>query len=186
MRKHMKLIVVGLIFGIILYWAFTSQQPPQTSPPQLQKSSQENKYKPQKDVAPEIVLKDINGQTVKLSDYKGKVVILNFWASWRSPCQAMMPDLDETARELAKGDDAVLLAVNMPQGRETVDKAKKYITDNHFSMPVLFDTEGKAVNDYNITSLPTTFIIQKNGEIYDHLVGMTSKAELMDYVNRLK
>jgi cytochrome c biogenesis protein CcmG, thiol:disulfide interchange protein DsbE len=192
MKKYGKLLFRVLAIGIILYAAYSfynQQKPPQIGQQQPQTSSSDTgtKTSPKKQAAPELILKDLNGQTVTLSDYKGKVVILNFWASWCPPCKAEMPDLDATAKALASGQDTVLLAVNLTDGvRETVDKAKKYINDNNFSMTVLLDTEGRAANDYGITNIPTTFIIDKQGKIYDHIVGPTSKAVLLDYVSKLK
>jgi len=137
--------------------------------------------------APDLVLQDTKGQTVKLSDYKGKVVIINFWASWCPPCKAEMPDLDKLGQELANSQDAVLLAVDLTDGvRETSDKAQKYINDNHFSLHVLLDSEGKAANAYSISSIPTTVIIDKQGNIYDRIVGPTTRDALMVYVNKIK
>ena len=192
MKKYWNILFKVIFIGVMLYAAYAlynQYKPPQIVPQQPQTSSSDTgiKTSPKKQVAPELILKDLNGQTVKLSDYKGKVVILNFWASWCPPCKAEMPDLDETAKTLASGKDAVLLAVNLTDGvRETVDKAKKYINDNKFSMNVLLDTEGKAANDYGITNIPTTFIIDKQGEIHDYIVGPTSKVVLLEYVTKLK
>jgi cytochrome c biogenesis protein CcmG, thiol:disulfide interchange protein DsbE len=138
-------------------------------------------------LAPEITLINLNGQTVKLSDYRGKIVILNFWASWCPPCKSEMPELDKAAREFASGSDAVLLTVNLTDGsRETTDTARKYIADNKYSMTVLLDTQSRAANAYNITSIPTTYIIDKQGSIINYIVGPTTKDALTGYVNQLK
>jgi cytochrome c-type biogenesis protein len=159
-----------------------------------------NQYKPSKitenpkqtdknanHIAPEIALKDLNGQTVKLSDYKGKVVFLNFWATWCPSCREEMPELNKASQDLAKRKDAVLLEVNLTDGvRETTDKVKEYLNKNKFSMHVLLDTEGKAANDYAITSIPTTFIINRQGQIYDYIVGPTNEDVLLSYVNKIK
>jgi len=191
MKKYGKILIWVIVIGIGLYAAhmyYTQNKTPQIIP-QTPSNSLTNtgKASDKRQMAPEIVLQDLNGQTVKLSDYKGKVVILNFWASWCPPCKAEMPDLDKTANGLSGEKDAVLLAVNLTDGvRETTDKAKKYISDNHYTMPVLLDTEGKAANDYGISSIPTTYIIDKQGLIYDHQVGPTSEDKLINYVNKLK
>jgi len=138
-------------------------------------------------LAPEITLNNLNGQTVKLSNYRGKVVILNFWASWCPPCKSEMPELDKAAREFASGSDAVLVSVNLTDGsRETVDKATNYIADNKYSMIVLLDTQSRAANAYNITSIPATYIMDKQGVIVNTIVGPTTQKTLNDYVNQLK
>ena len=138
-------------------------------------------------LAPEIILNDLNGQAVKLSNYRGKVVILNFWASWCPPCKSEMPELDKASREFASGADAVLLTVNLTDGSsETVDKARKYIDDNKYSISVLLDTQSRAASAYNITSIPTTYIIDKQGVIVNYIVGPTNRDALNAYVNQLK
>jgi len=191
MNKYGNLLFRFLAIGVVLYAAYNfynqNSQPNLTSqqPQTLVDSATKNGNK--KQIAPEIVLNDLQGQTVKLSDYNGKVIILNFWASWCPPCKAEMPELNQTATELANGQEAVLLAVNLTDGvRETVDKARKYINDNNYSMQVLLDNEGKAANAYKIVNIPSTFIIDKQGEIYDVIVGPTTKKALMDYVDKLK
>jgi len=190
MKKYKKLLLWVIVIGVVLFAAFTfynQNKPPRTGQQPQGSTDTGSQIGSKKQAAPDIVLKDLSGQTVKLSDYKGKVVILNFWASWCPPCKSEMPDLDKTAKELAAGKDAVLLAVNLTDGvRETENKANKYITDNHFSMSVLLDTEGKAADAYGISNIPTTFIINKQGEIYDYIVGPTTEKALMDYVNKLK
>jgi len=138
-------------------------------------------------LAPEITLNDLNGQAVNLSNYRGKVVVLNFWASWCTPCKAEMPALNKTAQQFASGSDAVLLTVNLTDGsRETVDTVRKYITDNRYSLSVLLDTQSRAANAYNITSMPTTYIIDKQGVIVNYIVGPTTKDSLHAYVDQLK
>lgn len=137
--------------------------------------------------APEIVLQDLEGRTVRLSDYRGRVVILNFWASWCPPCKAEMPELEQASRDFALGSDAVLLTVNLTDGsRETPAKARQYILDNHYSMPVWLDTSGKAADAYKITSIPTTFIIDKQGNIHTRFSRATTKEALQGYVDQLK
>ncbi|MDD4775030.1 MAG: TlpA disulfide reductase family protein, partial [Syntrophomonas sp.] len=83
--------------------------------------------------------------------------------------------------------DAVLLTINLTDGaRETVAKANQYMEDNQFSMPVLLDTEGQAANAYKITSIPTTVIIDRQGNIRARFAGATTSEKLQSYVNQLK
>jgi len=137
--------------------------------------------------APDFALEDLEGNTVRLSDFRGKVVVLNFWASWCPPCKAEMPDLDQIAAELGVDDFGVLLAVNLTDGsRETESKARQYIKDNRFSMPVLLDKGTKTADNYSINSIPTTFIIDQEGRIYTYVVGSTTKETLRNQVYQLK
>lgn len=120
-------------------------------------------------MAPDFSLTNLQGETVKLSDYKGKVVILNFWASWCPPCIAEMPDFDKVNKELIKENDAVILAVNLTDGnRETEEKARKFINDKGYSLNVLFDKESVAARLYDIKSIPTTYMINRDGSFYKY------------------
>lgn len=106
---------------------------------------------------------DRDGNAVKLSDFQGKPVILNFWASWCGPCRAEMPDLDEMYAQY--GDDIHFVMVNATDGsRETVDSAKEYIDDAGYSFPIYFDTELEASMTFQAYSLPTTYFIDANGQ----------------------
>lgn len=193
----MKKIAVNVfwvaLLAIVLYAAKSFYDKNKTSTenavqiPQVSSRDAGAEKNSQKQAAPEISLKDLGTKFVKLSDYKGKVVFLNFWASWCPPCKAEMPELNEFSKELSKGNEAILLTINLTDGgRETVEKANRYIRDNGFSMNVLLDTEGKAGNDYHIASIPSTFIIDKDGFIVDSIVGGTTKNALMNYLNQLK
>lgn len=192
MAKNNRTIIGLVILGIIVFAGYSYyNQNKAINQPSSENSSSGTDTSSSKaakgKLAPEISLNDLNGQTVKLSDYRGKIVILNFWASWCPPGKSEMPELNKAYQEFAKGADAVLLTVNLTDGsRETADKARKYIADNQYSMPVLLDTQGRAANAYNITSIPTTYIIDRQGIIIDYLVGPTTLNALNDYVNQLK
>jgi len=192
MKKLVNVLFWMAVIGVVLYAAYTvyNKSKPQKAVQQPTQSTSSEAGTEKNDGRPsasEVILKDLKGKIVKLSDYKGKVVILNFWASWCPPCKGEMPDLDSVSKEFEKGNDAVLLAVDLTDGvRETVEKAKKYISDNKFSIKVLLDTEGKTANAYGIQNIPTTFIIDKQGKVYDQIIGPTSKNALMSYVGKLK
>lgn len=178
-----RLAILGVI--ILIITLLVGCTPPQlsTDPPGRAPGSSISDGQP----APEIILPNLQGQTIKLSDYRGKVVILNFWASWCPPCKAEMPELERAYQEFSQSTDAVLLTVNLTDGyRETTAKARQYMVDNHFTMPVLLDTKGKAADDYNITSIPTTVIIDKQGNIRVRFSGATTMLKLQGYVNQLK
>lgn len=186
MKKYGNLLFWTIMAVVIVYGAyfFYIQNKPSklNSAETPSKTTDTNKST----TAPEIILKDLNGQTIKLSDFEGKVVFLNFWASWCPSCREEMAELNQAGKDIA-GKNAVLLTVNLTDGvRETPEKVKAYIKDNRFSINVLLDTDGKAANDYGITNIPTTFIINKQGEIYDYIIGPTSEAELLNYLHKLE
>ena len=136
---------------------------------------------------PNFTLTDLSGKNVSLSDYKGKVVVLNFWASWCPPCKAEMPEFNEMDREFKKSGDTVLLAINMTDGRrETKKKVETFISEQKYKMRVLLDSEGRASNLFDIRYLPTTYVIDAEGTVTGQLVGGTTKNAVMKLVKEAK
>ena len=132
---------------------------------------------PSKFTAPDFTVYDYDGKPVKLSDMRGKPVVINFWASWCPPCKAEMPDFEEMYKKY--GDEIVFMMVNMTDGdRETVELAKKHVENNKFTFPVYFDTEMSAAYTYYVTSLPATYFIDADGNLITHAIGMINAATL--------
>lgn len=139
------------------------------------------------DPAGDFELVSLSGEKVKLSDHSGKVVVLNFWATWCPPCRKEMPDFDLLDKELKKTNDAVLLAVNMTDGkRDTAEKVRSFIGDNKFSMKVLLDAEGKAAKQFDIRWLPTTVVIDSKGIVRWQVFGETTKEAVLKAVKETK
>ena len=112
--------------------------------------------------APDFTVYDIDGNPSSLSDYIGKPVVLNFWASWCGPCKMEMPDFNE--KYLESGDEVQFIMVNMTDGsRETKKLASEFIAEKGYEFPVFYDTETDAAMKYGVYSLPTTFFIDSEG-----------------------
>ena len=128
--------------------------------------------------APDFTALDAQGNEVRLSDYFGKPIVLNFWASWCGPCKSEMPDFEEAYQTY--GSDVEFMMVNLTDGsRETVETAKAFIAEQNFTFPVYFDTANEAAIAYQASSIPATYFIDKNGNIIAHAVGMLDKANIL-------
>ena len=120
---------------------------------------------------------DEEGNAVKLSDFEGKPVVLNFWASWCGPCKSEMPDFEEAYGEY--GEEIQFLMVNMTDGyQETIESAKKLITDSGYTFPVYYDTDLEAAKAYSVYSIPVTYFIDKDGYMTAYAQGALDKATL--------
>ena len=132
--------------------------------------------------ATDFKLKDMSGKEVSLSDYKGKKVFLNFWASWCPPCKAEMPEMEKLYQE-TKDSDLVILAVNLAEDKSTV---QNFIKDNQYNFPVLLDTDNAVASNYQVVSIPTSFFIDKEGNIVDKHIGTMSIENMKSYIINLK
>jgi peroxiredoxin len=135
--------------------------------------------RPEKDrkPAPDFSTKDANGQTLKLSDYKGKVVLLNFWATWCGPCKIEIPWFVEFEREFKDRGFAVLGIAMDEEGWEVV---KPYIEERRVNYRVAIGSEEMAVSYGGVDSLPTTFVIDREGRIADVHIGLVTKKDYRD------
>ena len=123
-------------------------------------------------------LKDQYGKTHTLSEYKGKVIFLNFWATWCPPCRAEMPDIQKLyERSPKEGEGAVIvLGVASPKLGNEKDEAgiKAFMDKNGYTYPVLMDAKGELFSAYGIRAIPTTFMIDREGNVYGRVQGALS------------
>lgn len=132
---------------------------------------------------PDFTAIDYEGNTVKLSDYVGKPIVLNFWATWCVYCKMEMPDFSSAQKAYP---DVVFLMVNATGvNNETVEGAKKYVESEGFDFTVLFDTNGEALNAYGVASFPTTYFISAEGELVARGIGALSYANLEEGIGMI-
>ena len=129
--------------------------------------------------AVDFTLKDQYGNTHTLSEYKGKTVFLNFWATWCHPCKAEMPDIQKICEEYQeKGDDSlVILGIAAPNwGQEQSQEGiTAFLEEMGYTYPVVMDTTGEMFMAYGISSFPTTFMIDKEGNVFGYASGQLSE-----------
>ena len=115
-------------------------------------------------LAPDFTVYDLEGNAHSLSDFRGKPVIVNFWASWCGPCKREMPDFEEKFREY--GEEIQFLMVNLADGsRETVESAQDFLDGQAYTFPVYFDTDLSGAVAYAVSSVPSTYFIDENGAL---------------------
>ena len=149
----------------------------QTDPSGETASTNPKQTEPVKVPAPDFTVYDLDGNEVHLSDYFGKPIVLNFWASWCGPCQMEMPDFQEAYLELC--DSIAFLMVNMTDGmRETVVVASDFITKKGYTFPVLYDKASDAAATYGVYSLPTTYFIDAEGYAIAQATGAINRSTL--------
>lgn len=125
---------------------------------------------PELTLAPDFTVYDLEGNEVHLTDFFGKPIIVNFWASWCGPCKMEMPDFDAAYNTYK--DDIVFLMVNMTDGsRETVEVASEFIANSGYTFPVYYDTQYSASITYSVASLPTSYFLNSQGELVAHAKG---------------
>jgi peroxiredoxin len=132
--------------------------------------------------APDFTLKTMDGKEVRLSDNEGKPALINFWASWCPPCKAEMPHIQEAYEQYKREINfhMVNLAV-----QDNPDEMKKYIQKEKFTFPILLDETGEVAQEYNVTGIPQTVIVNTDGEIVKVVIGAMTKEQLQELLKRV-
>lgn len=118
-------------------------------------------------IAPDFELKTLDGESAKLSDFRGERVMLNFWATWCPPCRAEMPDM----QKFHENKDVQILAVNLIDTESNPERVPKFLDELGLTFPVLLDEGSNVSTDYNIVAYPTSFMIDSNGRIQFKAMG---------------
>ena len=196
MKNKKTLIIIILVFIILMTGATVlyRQLGDETKAQQLSTAYteaeddgavDEDNEEEQEFLAPDFVVYDEAGNAVNLSDFFGKPIILNFWASWCGPCKSEMPDFNEKYLEL--GQEFNFVMINMTDGsRETVETASAFITEQGYEFPVFYDTQSEAAYTYGAYSLPTTYFIDAEGHVIAQATGAIDGETLQRGIDMIK
>jgi peroxiredoxin len=134
--------------------------------------------------APDFSLKDLNGRKVEIRQYKGKIIFLNFWATWCGPCKEEMPSLEVLHRQFT-GENFVLLTISVDY--EGLKPVQGFVDKSHYTFPVLLDPNGETLDLFEVKGIPTTFIIDRNGMMIGRAIGPRDwkSPEVLSLINLL-
>lgn len=136
-----------------------------------------------KDIAPPFTLSDTSGKSVQLSDFKGKKVILNFWATWCPPCQKEMPDMQAFYEKY--GNDVQLLAVNLTSSEGSKQAVSKFLKEKQFTFRVLLDDQDSVGSKkYRVSTIPTSYFIDEEGKIVQRVNGPMTLKQMENFAQQ--
>lgn len=132
--------------------------------------------------APDFNLKDQYGVTHSLENYKGKVIFLNFWATWCPPCKKEMPDVESIYKEYEENKkDVIILGINS----EKENEVKKFLKDRGYTFPTVIDENSEVMRKYFIQAFPTSFVIDKEGNVYGYVMGGLTKEQIKQVIEEV-
>ena len=181
MKKNGLIWIIAVILIIVAVYTTDNYNPKSSEKENTTNNSTQTPLDTASEKALDFTLKDLEGNTVSLSDYKGENVYVNFFATWCPPCKGEMPDIEKISQKY-KDKDLVVLAVDLGEDRDTV---KNFIAENNLSFKVLLDSDQTATELYQITSIPVSVFIDKKGNVVAKKVGAMTGGEMELYVKML-
>ncbi len=175
MKKGWIMLAVAALLLIAVYYIN------QTSSTESQQSQTRDARPVEGFLAPDFTLTDEQGEEVTLSQLRGKVVFLNFWASWCPPCKQEMPAIQKAYEKY--GDQVVFYGVNITAS-DVKEDALTFMKSNQYEMPLLFDYDAEAASLYRTKYIPTSFFIDKNGVIQKRHEGPMNSKQIDSYLKK--
>ncbi|MCM3610575.1 redoxin domain-containing protein [Planococcus sp. MERTA32b] len=187
MKKILGLLLVGVLIVILVVGIVQKNVEERQATERLNEGSAVD-FLPTEEglakgkAAPDFELSTLDGEAVQLSDYKGKKVILNFWATWCPPCRAEMPDMQKYYDEQAEGENVEILAVNLTTEDKGMDKIDAFVDEFSLTFPIPMDTEGDIGDLYQAASIPTTYMIDTEGRVQQKIVGPMNEEMMEEFI----
>jgi thiol-disulfide isomerase/thioredoxin len=171
-RNPLALVVVAFVVSLMLYFGYhKARRPGMGSVPHLTQAS----------VAPDFTLQSLDGKSMRLSDLRGKAVLLNFWATWCGPCKVEMPWFVELQKQYgAQG----LQIVGVAMDDASKEDIAKFAKDMGVNYPILIGKESVGDEYGGVVALPETFFIGRDGKVVDKIIGLKGKAEIEDTIKK--
>lgn len=201
-KKHVGVIVAAVVFAVLLIGAGVaySALAPAADNKQIEVTGTDAVQETEVDAAddtgdgngtnaattpaPDFTMTDADGATLTLADFKGKPVLLNFWASWCGPCQSEMPDIQTAWKE--HGTDVEFVIVNMTgMNGETEQSAKAFLADAGYTFPCYFDANNSAATAFGVSSIPQTYLINAEGNIIGAYMGAMDASVIAQGIDML-
>jgi peroxiredoxin len=133
------------------------------------------------DKAPDFVLTDMEGKKHKLSEYEGQGVFLNFWGTWCKPCEKEMPYMNNQYKQF-KDQGVQVLAVNVSESEFLVNR---FVSKHNLEFPIVIDKNGEVLNAYGVDPLPTTFLINPDGEVVKVITGTMTEEDIKEHMESI-
>lgn len=182
-------IILLCFGGYMIYQGFDELQPPKiANESQVQEEtaelSEEEKMQQLIDQLYQYEVMDLYGNKVSLNDLRGKYVFLNYWATWCPPCKSEMPEL-QALYDKYRNSDVAIITISMPDEKQTITDIQQYIKEEGYDMPVWID-DGFFSMQFGITSLPTSYVIQKDGRPYGYVSGALNLEMMENMIQQVK
>lgn len=207
-KSSSKIIIIGLaivligsiIGGMVYYGGIGKQKTENDKPPEnnvvsespsdvedktIVDSPSDEEEREEVDIAvgkesPDFTLLNLYGEEVSLSDYRGKIVMINFWATWCGYCKKEMPDMQ---RLIEENDDIVILAVDVMEDKKLVED---YINEGGYTFEVVLDDKGLIARDYLVSSFPTSYFVDKEGILLGGVPGMLTWERMNEILDNIR
>ena len=193
-KKKLAVVIAALAviiaIALVVYDGYKDRVDPTTGeiigaaeqPPKVLAETTDNQ-KPDASAAPDFTMQDADGNEVKLSDFQGQPVVLNFWTSWCGYCKEEMPYFEAAYKQY--GDQIQFIMLNPVKSEKSSGDGEDFIADSDYTFPVFYETAGKAITLYGLRSFPATVFIDAEGNIVKKNIGAMSQTKLNDSIEAL-